>query len=237
MQFLARQIDRALSRDDGGDLVVRKAAQFADRHMGVDLIGRMELRAGRRGWRFRARAWAISDCRHGLDQIPDGTAELREADPGIPWADQLAILVDGGEALETGLDALFHVVVEVFWSASSWSFFSRGKRMLGPILYRKYRGLTFSDGKMVSGAGLPLTWWMASMRLSRFRRPGACGASRMSFNWSRLVAPMILAVTKGREVTKASARCTGCEGKFPAPDRGNPRSPRRRRASGSAGRG
>ena len=39
-RFLARQVTRALAREDGGQLVVGQAAPFGGDHVGVKLISR-----------------------------------------------------------------------------------------------------------------------------------------------------------------------------------------------------
>ena len=106
------QVARALAGDDGRDLFVGQAAQLGRQHVGVQLVGGMELGAGDQDGDLAHGPRQAGRHGHGLDQLPHRAAELREAQPGIPRADQLARGVDGREALEVLLDALAHVLVE-----------------------------------------------------------------------------------------------------------------------------
>jgi len=45
-RLVPRQIDGALSGDDGRKLLVRQATLLTDEHMGVKLISRLEMRTG-----------------------------------------------------------------------------------------------------------------------------------------------------------------------------------------------
>ena len=94
------------------ELLIGKAAQFADADMGVKLIGRFEMRAGDENGDFAHRLRQRGIVGERLDQLPARLAERRLVQPRIPRPDQRAILAHRDEAFETFGDALAHVVVE-----------------------------------------------------------------------------------------------------------------------------
>ena len=59
------------------------------------------------------------------------------------------------------------------------------------------------------GAGFPPGWWVGWMRAGLSGVVATSVEAMSVFSCSIVVAPMMLEVTKGREVTKASAICAG----------------------------
>ena len=82
-RLVLRQIDGALSGDDGRKLLIRQATLLTDEHMGVKLVSRLEMRTGDedRDFPYRLRQRRLVGQRP--DKVPASFAENRLLDLGL----------------------------------------------------------------------------------------------------------------------------------------------------------